>query len=65
MVEASNSNKNNGTVMDTVVPKAEPTRDVSISSSVSTPEAEAEALNRDVAQAHKRKGGRKPVRKIN
>lgn len=50
--------------MDTVVPKTEPIQDGhgSISSSVSTPEPEAEALTQDVAQTQKRKGGRKPVR---
>lgn len=48
--------------MDTVVPKAEPPRDASISSSVSTPEPEADVVNRDVTQTQKRKGGRKPVR---
>lgn len=64
MVEASHS-LNHDMAMDSVVPKSESLRDVSISSSVSTPEADAEAVNRDMAQTHKRKGGRKPVRYIN
>jgi hypothetical protein len=48
--------------MDAIIPKTEPTQDgnVSISSSVSTPEPEEQ--NQDVAQTQKRKGGRKPVR---
>lgn len=49
--------------MDTVVPKNEPALEGSISS-MSTPEAEVETLTQDVAQTQKRKGGRKPVRKI-
>ena len=50
--------------MDPVIPKPEPIPEGSISSSVSTPEAEVEALTQDVTQTQKRKGGRKPVRKI-
>ena len=53
---------NNDLAMDIVVPKSESFRDVSITSSLSTPEADADALGQDVIQAHKRKGGRKPVR---
>lgn len=64
MVETSNPNPND-TAMDTVVPKTEPAvLEGSISSAVSTPEAEGEILTQDVAQTQKRKGGRKPVRKI-
>lgn len=59
------TNSSNDTAMDTVVPKTEPTQDGSLSSSVSTPEPEVETLTQDVAQTQKRKGGRKPVRKIN
>lgn len=64
MVETGAS-KDNDTPMDTVVPKTEPTQDGpgSMSSSVSTPEPEAETLTQDVAQTQKRKGGRKPVRR--
>ena len=52
----------NGTPIDVdvIVPKAEPAHEGS-SSSVSTPEAEGEALPQDVVQTQKRKGGRKPV----
>jgi hypothetical protein len=65
MVDTSNPHQND-TAMDTVVPKTEPTiLEGSISSAVSTPEAEGEILTQDVAQTQKRKGGRKPVRKIN
>ncbi|KAL1964095.1 hypothetical protein VTN77DRAFT_7513 [Rasamsonia byssochlamydoides] len=62
MVETGASN-NNDISMDTVVPKTEPTQDGhgSMSSSVSTPEPEAETLTQDVAQTQKRKGGRKPI----
>lgn len=49
--------------MDSVVPKNEPVLEGSISP-MSTPEAEVETLTQDVAQTQKRKGGRKPVRKI-
>lgn len=62
---SNNTNNNNDTATDTVVPKTEPTQDGSLSSSVSTPEPEAETLTQEVAQTQKRKGGRKPVRKIN
>lgn len=49
--------------MESALPKPESMRDISFDSSISTPEAEAEAeaLGQDVAQVHKRKGGRKPV----
>ncbi|EAW09668.1 bZIP transcription factor [Aspergillus clavatus NRRL 1] len=60
MVEASNSNHND-TAPESVVPKAEPLPEGSISSSVSTPEAEGEVPMQDVAQTQKRKGGRKPI----
>ncbi|GMG30046.1 unnamed protein product [Aspergillus oryzae var. brunneus] len=61
MVDTSNPNPND-TAMDTVVPKTEPAvLEGSISSAVSTPEAEGEILTQDVAQTQKRKGGRKPV----
>ena len=63
MVETSHS-EHNDTVMDPVVPKSEPLPDGSISSNVSTPDAEAEPLTQDPAQTQKRKGGRKPVRNI-
>lgn len=61
MVETSHPEQND-TVMDPVVPKAEPVPDGSISSTVSTPDPEAEPLTQDPAQTQKRKGGRKPVR---
>ena len=51
---------NNDAPME-VVPKTEPLHDGSISSTVSTPEAEVETLAPDVVQTQKRKGGRKPV----
>ncbi|OJJ39229.1 hypothetical protein ASPWEDRAFT_36971 [Aspergillus wentii DTO 134E9] len=60
MVDTSNSTHND-MVMDSVIPKTEPIPEGSISSSVSTPEAEGEALTQDVAQTQKRKGGRKPI----
>ncbi|EIT76871.1 hypothetical protein BDV35DRAFT_266953 [Aspergillus flavus] len=61
MVDTSNPNPND-TAMDTVVPKTEPAvLEGSISSAVSTPEAEGEILTQDVAQTQKRKGGRKPI----
>ncbi|KAJ6115548.1 hypothetical protein N7523_005965 [Penicillium sp. IBT 18751x] len=60
MVETSHP-EHNDTVMDPVVPKSEPLPDGSISSNVSTPEAEAEPLTQDTAQTQKRKGGRKPI----
>lgn len=63
MVEASNLEQND-MVMDQVVPKSEPLPDGSISSNVSTPDPEVEALTQDPAQTQKRKGGRKPVRNI-
>jgi hypothetical protein len=63
MVETSHP-EHNDTVMDPVVPKSEPLPDGSISSSVSTPDVEAEPLTQDPAQTQKRKGGRKPVRNI-
>ena len=67
MVEASRSikkHKNNDfSAMDPVVTKPE-LREGSVSSSVSTPDAEIEALTQDVTQTQKRKGGRKPVRKM-
>jgi hypothetical protein len=63
MVEASHPDQND-TVMDPVVPKTEPMLDGSISSTVSTPDPEVEALTQDPAQTQKRKGGRKPVRNI-
>lgn len=61
MVETSHP-EHNDTVMESVVPKSEPLPDGSISSTVSTPDAEAEPLNQEAAQTQKRKGGRKPVR---
>ena len=69
MVEASrstkkNNNNNDFSAMDPVVTKPEPIREGSVSSSVSTPDAEIEALTQDVTQTQKRKGGRKPVRKM-
>lgn len=65
MVEASSFIQNNNDPgMDPIIPKPEPIPEGSISSSVSTPEAEVEALTQDVTQTQKRKGGRKPVRKI-
>ena len=63
MVETSNLAQNDE-AMDNIVPKSELVLEGSASSSVSTPEAEAENLTRDVAQTQKRKGGRKPVRPI-
>jgi hypothetical protein len=54
--------ENNDMVMDPIVPKHEPGPDGSISSSVSTPDPEAEPMTQDAAQTQKRKGGRKPVR---
>ncbi|KAK1145572.1 hypothetical protein N8T08_004130 [Aspergillus melleus] len=57
MVDTSHSNQND---ME-VVPKPEPPIEGSISSAVSTPEAEGEILTQDVAQTQKRKGGRKPI----
>ncbi|KAJ5835013.1 hypothetical protein N7447_001039 [Penicillium robsamsonii] len=47
--------------MDSIVPKHEPGPDGSISSTVSTPDPEAEPLTQDAAQTQKRKGGRKPI----
>ena len=63
MGESSHSDPSNDLAMDSVLPKAESLRDVSITSSMSTPEAEVEELDPDTIQAHKRKGGRKPVGK--
>lgn len=63
MVETSHPDQND-TVMEPVVPKSEPLPDGSISSTESTPDAEAEPLTQDTAQTQKRKGGRKPVRNI-
>lgn len=63
MVETSHPDQND-MVMDPVVPKTEPMLDGSISSTVSTPDPEVEALTQDPAQTQKRKGGRKPVRNI-
>lgn len=60
MVETAHPEPND-TVMDPVVPKSEPLPDGSISSNVSTPDAEAEPLTQDTTQTQKRKGGRKPV----
>lgn len=56
MVEAGPAENND------VPPKTEPAQDApgSLSSSVSTPELEAEVAP-DPAQTQKRKGGRKPV----
>jgi hypothetical protein len=62
MVETASHPERNDTVMDPVVPKSEPLPDGSISSTVSTPDAEAEPLTQDTTQTQKRKGGRKPVR---
>jgi hypothetical protein len=62
MVETASHHDHNDTVMDPVVPKSEPLPDGSISSTVSTPDAEAEPLTQDTTQTQKRKGGRKPVR---
>lgn len=68
MVEASrpvsNNYNNDSAAMDSVTTKPEPMREVSVCSSVSTPEADMEALTQDVAQTQKRKGGRKPVCKM-
>lgn len=61
MVQTSNPDQND-TVMAPVVPKSEPNPDGSISSAVSTPDAEAEPSTQDPARTQKRKGGRKPVR---
>ena len=47
--------------VDLVLPKIEPFEDGYSSSTVSTPEAEAEASAQDVVPIQKRKGGRKPV----
>lgn len=63
MVETSHL-EHNDTVMDPVVPKSEPMHDGSISSTVSTPDAEVEPLTQEAAQTQKRKGGRKPVRNM-
>ncbi|KAJ5174655.1 uncharacterized protein N7482_000532 [Penicillium canariense] len=60
MVETTHP-EHNDTGMDPVVPKSEPLPDGSISSTVSTPDAEAEPLTQDTAQTQKRKGGRKPI----
>jgi len=66
MVEASSNStlNNNDPAMESVATKSEPILEGSVSPSVSTPEVEVEALTQDVAQTQKRKGGRKPVRKI-
>ncbi|OOQ81551.1 bZIP transcription factor [Penicillium brasilianum] len=61
MVETASHPGHNDTVMDSVVPKSEPLPDGSISSTVSTPDAEAEPLTQDTTQTQKRKGGRKPI----
>lgn len=63
MVETSPPDQNDP-VLDPVVPKSEPVPDGSISSTVSTPDAEPEPLTQETAQTQKRKGGRKPVRNI-
>ena len=63
MVETASSTQNEP-AMDPVVPKTEPLPEGSISSAVSTPEAEGEILMQDVTQTQKRKGGRKPVRRM-
>lgn len=63
MVETSRA-AHNDEPMDSVAPKSEPILEGSVSESLSTPEAEVETLTQDVAQTQKRKGGRKPVRKI-
>lgn len=63
MVEISHPDQND-TVMEPVVPKSEPLPEGSITSTESTPDAEAEPLTQDTAQTQKRKGGRKPVRNI-
>ncbi|PWY84578.1 hypothetical protein BO94DRAFT_104812 [Aspergillus sclerotioniger CBS 115572] len=60
MVETASSTQNEP-ALDPVVPKTEPLPEGSISSAVSTPEAEGEILMQDVAQTQKRKGGRKPI----
>ena len=68
MVSTTETNQDQNdieTLMDMVIPKPEPALDghASMSSSMSTPEAEAEAetFSQDVVQTQKRKGGRKPV----
>ncbi|BCR96134.1 bZIP transcription factor [Aspergillus luchuensis] len=61
MVETSNSTQNDNPATEPVVPKTEPLPEGSISSAVSTPEAEGEILMQDVTQTQKRKGGRKPI----
>jgi hypothetical protein len=65
--QTSQNKNDNDILMDMVVPKPEPAQDGhdSMSSSVSTPEAEAETLTQGVAQIQKRKGGRKPVCRFN
>lgn len=68
MVEASSHstcNFNNDPSMDPIVTKPE-IPEGSVDSSVSDPEAEAEVevLTQDISQTQKRKGGRKPVRKM-
>ena len=49
---------------DPVVPKPESIADGYTSSSVSTPEPDIGPSTQDVVQVQKRKGGRKPVRKL-
>ena len=66
MVESSQP-AHHDVVLDTTVPKPEPVPDPgSLSSPLSDvePEPEAETLTQDVAQTQKRKGGRKPVRRL-
>lgn len=63
MVETTSHPLQNEPATDPVIPKSEPMPEGSISSAVSTPEADGEILTQDVAQTQKRKGGRKPVRK--
>lgn len=61
MVETGSRSDRNDAAMESLVPKSEPVPDGSISSTVSTPDAEVEPLTQDTTQTQKRKGGRKPV----
>ncbi|OJK05197.1 hypothetical protein ASPACDRAFT_56585 [Aspergillus aculeatus ATCC 16872] len=61
MVETTSHPLQNEPATDPVIPKSEPMPEGSISSAVSTPEADGEILTQDVAQTQKRKGGRKPI----
>ncbi|KAF7719727.1 BZIP transcription factor [Penicillium ucsense] len=61
MVETASRSDRNDAAMESLIPKSEPVPDGSISSTMSTPDAEVEPLTQDTTQTQKRKGGRKPI----